>query len=118
MILFIHNDFHQVASCIICKIDIIIYIYRDNLYEIRAQPCFLIWKYHSARMYSYCLPDNHCDIGFDLRGKRDTFLLYFISLVGLLISMAYYYSNGTRNLLLVFQVIFKLIALIKFFDYL
>jgi len=47
--------------------------------------------------------------------ERDTFSLYFISLAGLLISMAYYYSNGTRSLLLVFRIIFKLIVLIIFF---
>ncbi len=47
--------------------------------------------------------------------ERDTFSLYFISLAGLLISMAYYYSNGTRSLLLVFRIIFKLIVLIFFF---
>jgi hypothetical protein len=50
--------------------------------------------------------------------ERDTFTLYFISLLGLLISMAYYYSNGMINLLLIFQAIFKLTVLIEFFNYL
>jgi hypothetical protein len=31
----------------------------------------------SAGMYSYCLPDTHSDIGFDLRGKRHLFVIGF-----------------------------------------
>jgi hypothetical protein len=85
MILFICNDFHQVAWCIISILQFL-FIYWENFYEIKVRPFFLIWNHHFARMYSYCLPNNHFHIGFDLRGKRHLFII-FISLMGLLISI-------------------------------
>jgi hypothetical protein len=64
-----------------------LFIYWKNLYEIRARPFFLIWKYHFARMYSYCLLDYHSNIGFDLRGKRHLFVIFLFFIMGLLISI-------------------------------
>jgi hypothetical protein len=88
MILFIHNDFHQVTWCVIHKINTIIYIYIywKNFVEIKAQPFFLIQKYHFARMYSYCLPHSHFNIDLISQEKKHFFVIFHF-LKGLLISI-------------------------------